>query len=126
MKQAEPIEAELIGSNECRARGITTRGSAPVLALCRALVGADYDPDRPLHVYRDKVLALTVRSIGEGAKLTVRDSSSGRPKFRNAAPQESATVPEVLTLPLVASPGLEPPEANEPIGEAPAHQGEGD
>jgi hypothetical protein len=112
------IEAELSG-NECRARDIVTRGHAPVLAMCRALVGAGYDPGRPLHVYRDKVLALTVRSIGEGAQLTVRDSSTGRPGFRKM-------VPEARTLPSVGSPSLDPPEANEPMGEAAAHQSEGD
>jgi hypothetical protein len=78
---ADPIEAELIGSNEClardRARGITVRSSSPVLALCRALVGAGYDPGRPLHVYRGKTLALTVRSIGEGARLRVSSSGTG-------------------------------------------------
>jgi hypothetical protein len=76
---ADPIDAELIGSNECRARdrarGINVRSSSPVLALCRALVGAGYDPRRPLHVYRGKTPTLTVRSIGEGARLRV--SSSG-------------------------------------------------
>src|SRR5262249_47522637 len=77
----DPIEAELIGSNECRARdrarGITVRSSSPVLALCRALVGAGYDPGRPLHVYRGETLALTVRSIGEGARLRVSGSGTG-------------------------------------------------
>jgi len=71
----DPIEAELFGSSECcardRARGITVRSSSPVLAMCRALVGAGYDAGRPLHVYRGKTLALTVRSIGEGAKLAI-------------------------------------------------------
>jgi hypothetical protein len=78
---ADPIEAELIGSNECRARdrarGITVRSSSPVLALCRALVGAGYDPGRPLHVYRGKVLALKVRTIGEGARLRVSGNGTG-------------------------------------------------
>ena len=77
----DPIEAELIGSNECRARdrarGITVRSSSPVLALCRALVGAGYDPGRPLHVYRGETLALTVRRIGEGARLRVSSSGTG-------------------------------------------------
>ena len=52
-------------------------GYFPVLALCRALVGAGYDPGRPLHVYRGKTLALTVRSIGEGARLRVSGSGTG-------------------------------------------------
>ena len=76
----DPIEAELFGSNECRARdrahGITVHSSSP-LAMCRALVSAGYDPGRPLHVYRRKTLALTVRSIGEGAKLRTNSSGVG-------------------------------------------------
>jgi len=48
-----------------------------ILALCRALVGADYDPARPLCVYRDGVLALKVRSIGEGARLRVTPHGVG-------------------------------------------------
>jgi hypothetical protein len=48
-----------------------------VLALCRALVGAGYDPGRPLHVYRHRTLALTVRSIGEGARLRVSAHGTG-------------------------------------------------
>jgi hypothetical protein len=78
---ADPIEAEIIGSTECRARdrarGITVRSSSPVLALCRALVGAGYDPGRPLHVYRGETLALKVRSIGEGAKLRISSTGGG-------------------------------------------------
>jgi hypothetical protein len=78
---ADPIDAELIGSNECRARdrarGITERSSSPVLALCRALVGAGYDPGRPLHVYRGKMQTLTVRGIGECARLRVSSSGAG-------------------------------------------------
>jgi hypothetical protein len=108
------LEAELSGNDECRCGGITTRSSSPVLAMCRALVGAGYDPNRPLHVYRDKVLALTVRSIGEGARLTVSGNGTG---FRWIQAQG---------LPLVESPSLDAPEANERMGEAAAHQSEGD
>jgi hypothetical protein len=81
------IEAELTGSTECSARGLTAHGPAPVLALCRALIGASYDPRRPLHVYRGQVLALKVRSIGEGARLTVADTH-GRPRLRRMPPQD--------------------------------------
>jgi hypothetical protein len=119
VSQGQPIDAELIGSNECRAAGIVTRGHTPILSMCRALVGA-YDTGRVLHVYRGKVLALTVRSIGEGARLTVKDSSSGRPGFRRL------TVPQPRTLPLAASPGLAPPDVNEAVGEAAVHQGDDD
>jgi hypothetical protein len=78
---ADPIEAEVFGSSECRARdrarGVVVRSSSPVLAMCRALVGAGYDPGRPLHVYRGNTLSLTVRSIGEGARLRVSSGGVG-------------------------------------------------
>jgi hypothetical protein len=76
------IRATLVGANRCAALGITAHGSAPVLALCLALVAAGHDPRRPLHAYRGDVLALKVRSIGEGAQLTVEDDRHGRPRFR--------------------------------------------
>ena len=74
------IHAEIIGSDRCEAAGITVRAAAPVLAMCRKLLAAGYDPDRPLHAYRGDALALKVRTIGEGAKLTVEESRS--PRFR--------------------------------------------
>jgi hypothetical protein len=103
MKQLAPIEAELLGSNECRYRGVTTRGQAPVLAMCRALLGAGFDPRRPLHVYRGKMLALKVRSIGEGAKLTIGDAH-GRVTIRPMPPQECAKLQEAQGRELAASP----------------------
>jgi hypothetical protein len=72
------IHAEIIGSDRCEAAGITVRAAAPVLAMCRKLLAAGYDPDRPLHAYRGDVLALKVRSIAAGAKLTVEESRSPR------------------------------------------------
>jgi hypothetical protein len=71
-----PIRATLIGSR-CEALGVTGRGYTPILALCRALVAADHDPRRPLHVYRGNVLALVVRSIGHGARLRVATHGVG-------------------------------------------------
>jgi hypothetical protein len=93
------IDAELTGSTECSARGITVRGSAPVLALCRALIGAGYDPRRPLHVFRGQTLALKVRSISEGSRFTVADTH-GRPRIRRMAPQD--WVQKARPLPLTA------------------------
>jgi hypothetical protein len=74
------IRAKLKGSNRCEALGITRRGSAPVLALCRALIAAGHDARRPLRAYRGDVLALSISSIGEGAQLTVREDRCG-PRF---------------------------------------------
>lgn len=74
--------AQLLDSNQATAHGITVSGrNAPVLALCRALIKAGHDPDTPLEAYRGDVLCLRVRSIGEGAKLTVEDGSDGKPRF---------------------------------------------
>ena len=40
------IRAEVTGSDTATALGITAKAPAAVLALCRALVDADYDPRR--------------------------------------------------------------------------------
>ena len=75
------IRAEITGSTRCTALGFVGQGDAPVLALCRLLVAAGYDPGTPLHAYRGDVLALRVRSIGEAAQLQI---SSDPPRFRKA------------------------------------------
>jgi hypothetical protein len=77
------IRADLIGSSQAIAGGITVSGRhAPVLALCRALIEAGHDPAMPLEAYRDATLCLRIRSIGEGAKLTVKESTrDGQPRF---------------------------------------------
>ena len=72
---ATAIVAQITGSNRCDAEGLTVTGHAPVLAMCRRLIEAGYDPARPLHAYRGDTLCLKVRSIGEGAKLTVREDN---------------------------------------------------
>jgi hypothetical protein len=77
-----PIHAVIKGSDRCDAESYTVRANAPVLALCRTLLAAGYDPAMRLHAYRGDVLALKARSIGEGAKLTVKDTRFGTPVFR--------------------------------------------
>jgi hypothetical protein len=76
------IHAEITGSDTCSAGGIKATGHAPVLGLCRQLLAAGLDPDRAIEVYRAGILALTVRSIAQGARLTVEDDSRGTPRFR--------------------------------------------
>src|SRR5262249_25005849 len=76
------LRAELIGSDTCMAAGITARGHAPVLKLCRQLLAAGHDPTVRLEAYRGKVLCFVVRTIGKGAGLTVEDDKLGRPKVR--------------------------------------------
>ena len=74
---SQPIRAELHGSDTCTAEGITARGQAPTLTLCRLLVDAGVNPHRPLHAYRGDTLCLTVRSIGNGALLRIRGNGVG-------------------------------------------------
>jgi hypothetical protein len=84
------IRAALVGSDRCDAEGLTAHGHTPVLQLCRILIAAGFDPGRPLHAYRGDVLCLTVRTMGEGARLTVRSSGNGCPIF---CPVEGAAAP---------------------------------
>jgi hypothetical protein len=76
------ICAEIVGSDSCSALGIEARASAPVLALCRNLLAAGLDPDAAVEAYRAGTLVLRVRSIGEGALLTVEDNRFGTPVLR--------------------------------------------
>jgi hypothetical protein len=80
------IRAELVGSDTCTAAGEIARCAAPVLAMCRKLIEAGFDPSRTLLVYRGETLCLTVRSIGEGAALTVAEGSRDTPRFRRWKP----------------------------------------
>jgi hypothetical protein len=76
------IRTELTGLSQATAAGIAVTGRhAPTLSLCRALIEAGHDPAAPLEAYRGTTLCLRVRSIGEGAALTVRDGIDGKPRF---------------------------------------------
>lgn len=76
------LRATIVGSNQAEANGVTARGHAPVLALCRALIEAGVDPGTPLEAFRGTTLCLRVRSVGEGARLTVKEiTRDGKPRF---------------------------------------------
>jgi hypothetical protein len=95
-KQAA-VRADLIGSDRCAAEGLTACGSAPVLALCRRLLAASVDPGRPLCAYRDNVLSIAIRSIREGAALTVDEHNGTRFAKWRAFPR-SAVAPGIAPL----------------------------
>jgi hypothetical protein len=65
------IRAEIVGADQCHAEGHRVRGAAPVLAICRKLIAAGLNPDRPLHAYRNTNLCLVIRCIGEAAQFVV-------------------------------------------------------
>jgi hypothetical protein len=90
--RTEPLRAELLGSSTARCGGQAATGRSPVLGLCRRLVAAGHDPSLPLHVYRGATLVLTVRTIGEGAALTVREPEVGAAHFAAWRPFPSAPV----------------------------------
>jgi hypothetical protein len=69
------IRADIVGNNNATACNITAKGRTPILTLCHALLRAGHDPASPLHCYRGDVLALTIATIGDGAKLTVKEDA---------------------------------------------------
>jgi hypothetical protein len=75
-----------------RAEGLevveTRKSGAIVCQLCRDLVEAGHDPSEPMEVYRGLTLALRVRLIGEGARLTVVEEP--RPRFTRYRPRITA------------------------------------
>jgi len=83
-------------SRRPRARALGVEVIAPrssdavVCALCRRLVEAGHDPATAMEVYRGQTLALHVRSIGEAAKLTVKETG-GRPRFTPWEPFEASS-----------------------------------
>jgi hypothetical protein len=90
-----PIRASLFGLDRCEAEGVTVRGSAPVLALCRELIAAGFNPATPLEAWRDETLCLRVRSISEGARLTVKAAGNGCPIFAQRDGREGAAASPV-------------------------------
>jgi hypothetical protein len=76
---AAPIACQIIGSDRCEVGGLVVKHNAPVLAICRALIEAGYDPEQPLEAYRGDTLCLRVSSIGHGAQYTVEENRSGGP-----------------------------------------------
>ena len=71
------ITAALIGDDTAQAGDIVCRGRSPVFALCRALLAAGAHPESRLECYRGTTLALVVKAIGRGAKLTIKESDHG-------------------------------------------------
>jgi hypothetical protein len=87
------MRAELIGSDECTAAGLTTSGRAPVLALCRQLIADGYDLGLSLEVWRGPVLCLRVRSISEAAQLRVATHGGGFERLPGCAAGCTAASP---------------------------------
>jgi hypothetical protein len=74
------IIAKLVGDDTAQAGDIVVRSRSPVFALCRALLAAGANPNSRLECFRGSVLALTVGTIGSGAKLTIKENDWVGPK----------------------------------------------
>jgi hypothetical protein len=77
VKARRLIRAELASDDRATACGIVARSSSPVLRLCRLLVEAGHHPGLPLEAWRNGVLCLRVRSIGEAAGLEINAHGTG-------------------------------------------------
>ncbi len=112
-----PILAYIVGDDSCAAEGFTATGHAPILALCRKLIEADFDPRRPLRAYRGPVLCLTVPSLCKGAALIVKTCGNGAPVF---AALDGAAAPPIASGP--EDRGISTPDAVAPLaGSASQH-----
>jgi hypothetical protein len=93
--QQAAIRSELVADDSCCALGMTVRGPAPVLALCRLLVEAGHDPATPLEAWRGDVPCLRIRSIGAAAALRIGTHGVGfetLPECTAAPPVEETPV----------------------------------
>jgi hypothetical protein len=75
------LRCQLVGSDRCVCGDLSVRHNAPVLAMCRKLIAAGYDPDCPLEAYRSETLCLRISSIGHGAQYTAEEHR-GPPELR--------------------------------------------
>src|SRR5437868_3032071 len=74
----QAIRGQLIGDHTVIAPGFATcTANTPILELARLMVARGVDPRTALEIYRGKVLAIRVRSIGEAANLRTATHGTG-------------------------------------------------
>jgi hypothetical protein len=106
--QKHIIACQIIGSDRCTYDSLVVKHNAPVLAMCRKLIEAGYDPERPLQAYRGDTLCLKVRTIAEGARLTVEEGPNG-PRLVPFRPARTCVIAspmrpnETLAIPIAES-----------------------
>src|SRR5262249_51518659 len=98
MSRPKPILAQFLESDRCSAEGLEVRANAPALAMCRKLIDAGHDRDRPFHCCRGETLAMKISSIAYGARYSLSEPSTGsgvRPVPFSEGPQKSGAAPPV-------------------------------
>jgi hypothetical protein len=76
------LVGQLFGENTCCLGDVTAVGRTPVLNACRELLAGGAHPDAAVEIYRQDILALRIRTLAAGARLTVEECSDGRPRCR--------------------------------------------
>ena len=66
---------------------LSARGA---LDMCRRMMAAGADPSAELVCYRNGRIALRIRSLADGAKLVVRETSADGPRFASWRPFPAA------------------------------------
>jgi hypothetical protein len=77
-RPALQLRCELVGSDQAIAGDIMASGA---FDLCRRLLAAGANPAAELVCYRNGTLALRIKSIGAGARLTVRETATDGPRL---------------------------------------------
>jgi hypothetical protein len=54
---------------------------APIFSYCRHLIKKGIHPRTKLEVYREDTLALSIKTINKGAKLSVKEDNQDGPYF---------------------------------------------
>jgi hypothetical protein len=78
------VQAVLSGYDRAAAGSIKVRSTSPVLALCRALIAAGYNPEARLVAYRGSTAALEITKIRAGARLEISCKGAEFVPFRGA------------------------------------------
>jgi hypothetical protein len=93
--QAKPdvLVGHLLDDNTCCLGDAIAVGRTPILAACRELLARGFNPNAAIEIYRRDILALRIRTLAAGARLTVEECSDGRPRFRQhrARPSEGSS-----------------------------------
>jgi len=103
---AEPIKGRLIGDHTCHVGNLPTNADTPIFEMCRLLLLHGYAPGRPLLVFRGNTLAVTVRTIREGAGLSVNGKGSAFYRLRKVCigPPVRKSASPLISRPLVGCP----------------------
>jgi hypothetical protein len=94
-RQPQVLVGELSGANTCSLAGTVATGRTPILTACRELLAQGFDLNATIEIYRRDTLALRIRTLAAGARLTVEECSDGCPRFRQYRPRPSEGSPSI-------------------------------